>query len=144
VKQIIHIFFLGISILFSFGFTSIQSACESKVERVEVKHSCCSATELSNDSLQEIESCCGTDLCEGICCIESGDYFQFNDFITETESIDLDQLELSLLPSIRHYLLSLKYSEVNLLQEELVVPPDLCLHKSVTKHIILTKQSWLI
>ena len=144
-KQFLHIFFLGLSILFSFGFTSFQSACTAKVEIIETMHACCkveSEKHLSHEYMKV--DCCDTDICQGSCCVESLDYFQFNDFIVQGNTINLNNLEISLIPSFQHFLLSLVNSNVNLLQEKLIVPPDVLIHKSITKHIIIKNQSWLI
>ena len=144
-KQFLHIFFLGLSILFSFGFTSFQSACTAKVEIIETMHSCCkveSEKHLSHEYMTV--DCCDTDVCQGSCCIESLDYLQFNDFVVERNTINLNDLEISLIPSLQYFLLGLANFNVNLLQEQLIVPPDLLIHKSITKHIIIKNQSWLI
>jgi hypothetical protein len=145
VKQILHIFFLGLSILFSFGFTSFQSGCTAKVGIIETNHSCCKVESERSLSHEHLEGdCCGTDNCQGSCCFESVDYFQFNDFIVQGSTIDLNNLDISLIPSIHVFLLDLANSNKNLLLEGLSIPPDLLLHKSITKHIIIKNQSWLI
>jgi hypothetical protein len=145
VKKVLHIFFLGLSILFSFGFTSYQSGCLAKVEIIETNHACCKIESKVNVSHEHLDGdCCGTDKCQGFCCFESVDYFQFNDFIVQGSTIDLNDLDISLFPSLHVFLLDLANSNKNLLLEELSIPPDLLIHKSITKHIIIENQSWLI
>jgi hypothetical protein len=145
VKQFLHILFLGISILFSFGFTSFQSACKSKVEAVASKYACCKNTAKKNHCKQNVKSdSFNTDSCKSSCCIESVDLFQFTDFVFHTGSINLDDLEISLLPSIHVFLLSLVSSGKDLFKEELIIPPDQFIHKLTYKRILLKKQSWLI
>jgi len=145
VKQFINILFLGLSILFSFGFTSFQSACELKTEIVESKPSCCQDEEKGDDTDKHIKGeCCKTDSCEGACCIESIDFLLFNDFVFQTESVNVDELEILLIPSIHTFLLNLRPSKLDSFQNELMIPPDLFVYNISAYEIILSKQSWLI
>jgi len=145
VKQFINILFLGLSILFSFGFTSFQSVCELKTEIIESKRSCCQDEEKKNDTDKHIKGeCCKTDYCEGACCIESIDFLLFNDFVFQTESVNVDELEVSLIPSIHTFLLSLRRSKLDSFQNELIIPPDLFVNNTSASQIIINKQAWLI
>jgi len=145
VKQFINILFLGLSILFSFGFTSFQSACELKTEIIESKRSCCQDEKTVVDTDKHIVGeCCKTDSCEGECCIESNDILLFNDFVFQTESVNVDELEISLIPSIHTFLLSLKPSRLDSFRNIWIVPPDLFVYNISAYEIILSKQAWLI
>jgi len=131
--------------LFSFGFTSFKSACVSKVEIIEISHSCCKVkTEQSKSHKHLKGDCCSTDSCQGSCCIESGDYLQFTDFVFQVNTIEVDNLEILSRPSLHHFLLSLSKCNIDLFQDKLIVPPDLFVHTSTSHQIILSKQAWLI
>ena len=144
-KQVLHIFFLGLSILFSFGVTSFQSGCSAKVEDIESNTACCKVNTEQGESNEHTKGdCCSTDACQGSCCFESVDFFHFNDFIVEGNSINFNDVEISLIPSLQSFLLSLDNSNVNSLKENISIPPDALIYKSIAKHIIIEHQSWLI
>jgi len=145
VKQFVNILFLGLSILFSFGFTSFQSVCELKAEIIESKQSCCQDEEKADDTDKYLDGeCCNTDYCAAACCIESIDFLLFNDFVFQTESVNVDELEISLIPSIHTFLLNLRRFKFDCFQITLIVPPDLFAHNISGYEIILSKQAWLI
>ena len=110
---------------------------------MEVKHSCC-ANNKNHSEPQEMEreSCCGTDLCEGTCCIESIDYLQFNDFVFEVNSVDVDAI--SSIPTYQSFLVAFNNSNITITTTQFKIPPKIRVVNPASKQIIISKQSWLI
>lgn len=145
-KQFINILFLGLTILFSFGFSSFQSVCDEKIEVIETNHSCCKDESVKKEISQNKhqDGCCGTDSCQGSCCIESVDFLILTDFVFQTESFDINKLEIKLIPSLHTFLHKLEGETDKVFEQTLRIPPDLFVYSSNASQIILEKQAWLI
>ncbi len=75
-NRLISILFLNISIFFSFGFSTQESACHHQAEsNVEEIHSCCQPKAKTTCHKNENQPC------NGDCCLVSTHLFDLNDFV---------------------------------------------------------------
>ena len=132
--HLIKILFLGISIFFSFGFTTYQSNCgkqENKIE--ESAHSCCST--------KKISECTKSSDCKADCCIQTTDYFVFDQFVIGSEEVT----ELTVFESIKNFNREFYLTYIgNTESKNLINDNEFLNFKRSGRYIISLKQSWLI
>jgi hypothetical protein len=79
--RFIKILFLGLSILFSFGFTTYESSCNSQITQnidITAGHSCCHPEKKINVTSN---ACTKSNKCKADCCLHLSNILVFNDFI---------------------------------------------------------------
>ena len=75
----VKILFLGLSILFSFGFTAVESHCDKSEEITCESHSCC---EDKHEKPHADEDC------GGACCLQPISVLSLNDFVNSGKKIE--------------------------------------------------------
>lgn len=78
--QAVKILFLGLAILFSFGFRSYESTCQFKVEQSCEAKSCCKKEAKENPSSEKKD-------CKGKCCVQAISLLKLDEFVPSTTSI---------------------------------------------------------
>lgn len=133
-KHVIKILFLGISILFSFGFTTYQSSCAKSENTIETDaHSCCK-TKTKSECTQSKD-------CKADCCLETSDFFVFNKFVLQSEKNE----RITVFESIKNFKLGLQFSFVeNQVRKKFKNNYPYLYSRRSGRYIISLKQSWVI
>ena len=133
-KHVIKILFLGISILFSFGFTTYQSSCAQSENTIEPDaHSCCKA--------KTRFECTQSNDCKADCCLKTSDLFVFNKFVIQSEKSE----SITVFESIKNFEQGLQFSFVeNKVRKKFKNNYPYLYSKGSGRYIISLKQSWVI
>jgi len=99
VLKAVKILFLGLSILFSFGFTAVESNCKTINEISCESHSCCKKEKEKPQQKKD---------CDGSCCLQPISVLRLNDFASINESIQQETKKYN-----PDYLLYLQIDGVN-------------------------------
>ncbi len=137
-KQLINILFLCISISFSFGFTTYQSACNHvQIEKEQEKHSCC------HDTNDEKPACHVDEVCDENCCLQPQNVLQLADFFSQnTETKQAKIIKYKLLKSYSE-LFSSTFNFYNH-NEEFDHPNELVYLFYSSQQFCIKNQTWLI
>tara|TARA_B100000809_G_C15014928_1_gene486317 strand:+ start:286 stop:690 length:405 start_codon:yes stop_codon:yes gene_type:complete len=132
--HLIKILFLGISIFFSFGFTTYQANCGTQENKIEVNaHSCCHSNKKP--------SCTKSSDCLAECCLKPNNIFVFNQFIISVEEI----IDLTILESIRNVDINFYLVPISNLESKKVINNYQYLSPKISgRYIIDLKQAWLL
>ncbi|MGV6860805.1 MAG: hypothetical protein ACWA41_03485 [Putridiphycobacter sp.] len=132
-NRLISILFLNISIFFSFGFSTQESACHHQAEtNVEDNHSCCQPKSKSTCHKNENQPC------NGDCCLVSTHLFDLNDFVN-FKTVDAPYI---IFETIQKLNIDAPIFDESLVDKKLA---DYYSFKSSSgRQIILLKQSWII
>ena len=138
----IKILFLGISVLFSFGFTTYEANCTAQTyEKVEdsKNHSCCHPNKINDDQSKE---CSKSKNCKATCCLQATNIFVFNDFVVTTdEGVE----KIKVFESIKHINVIYKLDNYVLNNYSDKIANYYYLNSKCSgRQIISLKQSWLI
>ena len=131
--QCFKIFFLSISVLFSFGFTTNQVVCDMEINMEKL---CCASKKSCCDANKDIES---ENNCNKDCCLTSNNMLSLEDCFTE---ITATQRTLFVKNSI---LLPILLAKINILNKEEFSEFDVKFEPQYSgKKRLCYKQSWLI
>lgn len=134
-KLMINILFLAITVFFSFGYTSYQSACNhnvSKIEKEDDSHGCCHNTQTT---------CCDDKAgCNDNCCLEPKSILELDEFVAFKSN---KQIQVVIFESIKQFIYLFKTDTYYFKSDEL--KSFAYLHsKPIGKQILSKKQCWLI
>lgn len=152
-KYLINIFFLFISVLYSFGFTTYKGVCEYENTDVcshcivpsENNHSCCQKSDNDNKEISTYHSNINLSKCDRDCCSEIDQLFLLNEFTLDNSDNQTDYIcfhwnhfsnigEFSIKTlNVLHIYHSFKSKALKVFY-----------HKPDRFTIILKKQSWII
>jgi hypothetical protein len=132
--HLIKILFLGISVFFSFGFTTYQSKCGKQEIKIEENaHSCCHPKNKSE--------CTQSKDCKADCCLQTSEFFVFNHFVIGNEKVE----KFTVLESIKNIDKGFYTALFSDVESKVIINNYEYLNlKKSGRYLISLKQSWLI